>query len=103
MCGLQSAAAQQLSALLRLGHILRLQSLLDVLHKFIMLNARPSGYLLSGAAGLVFTERALEALPAAALPGGEGAAASAKKPTSTDVTRTVDHTASHPARSPPAC
>jgi hypothetical protein len=34
-------AAQQLSALLRVAHVLRLQPLLDVLHQFIMLNFQP--------------------------------------------------------------
>jgi hypothetical protein len=59
----QQQVAQQTAALLRLAHVLRLRPLLDVLHQFLLLNARPpcSACLLSGVAGLVFSDAVLEA------------------------------------------
>ena len=58
----QQQVAQQLSALLLLGHMLWLHPLLDLLHQFTMLNARPDqNYLLSGVAGFVFTDAVLDA------------------------------------------
>jgi hypothetical protein len=59
----QQQVAKQTAALLRLAHLLRLKQLLDVLHQFLLLNARPPGgaCLLSGVAGLVFSDRVLKA------------------------------------------
>jgi hypothetical protein len=60
---LQQQVAKQLSALLYVAHVLRLQPLLSVLHQFLLLNAEmPSNErLLSGVMGLVFTDAVLEA------------------------------------------
>ena len=59
----QQQVAKQAAALLQLAHVLRLQPLLDMLLQFLLLNAQPPGGrgLLSGAAGLVFTDAVLEA------------------------------------------
>jgi hypothetical protein len=54
----QQQVAKQLSALLLLGHVLRLQPLLKVLHQFLLLN---STRVLSGVIGLVFNDAVLEA------------------------------------------
>ena len=56
--------AQQLSTLLRLGHMLCPQPLLYVLHSFLSIDAQPSGgrqRLLAGVMGLVFTDAVWEA------------------------------------------
>jgi hypothetical protein len=58
--GVQQQVAKQLSALLLLGHVLRLQPLLKVLHQFLLLNA-DSPRVLSGVIGLVFYDAVLEA------------------------------------------
>ena len=59
---LKQQLATQTAALLELAHVLRLQQLLDVLHRFIQINAWPRGsFLLSDVAGLVFTGAVLEA------------------------------------------
>jgi hypothetical protein len=59
----QQQVATQTQALLRLAHVLRQRPLLEVLHQFMLLNARPPGSacLLSGVAGLVFIDAVLEA------------------------------------------
>jgi hypothetical protein len=58
----QQDVAQQLSALLQLAHMLRLQQLLDVLHQFILRNVWPGApRLLSSVMGLVFSDAVLEA------------------------------------------
>ena len=63
LCNVRQQLAQQLSALLQLAHVQRLQPLLDVLHQFLLLNVfKPGGNrLLSGFAGVVFTDVVLEA------------------------------------------
>lgn len=54
--------AQQLSPLLRLGHMARLQPLIELLHEFVLYNCGPGqASLLSGAVGLVFTDAVLDA------------------------------------------
>ena len=59
---MQQQVAKQLSALLQLAHVLRLQPLLDVLHSFILLNVNGFGKpLLSGVAGAVFSDAVVEA------------------------------------------
>ena len=60
---LQQQVAKQLSALLRLAHALRLQPLLDVLHRFLMTNCGLPSHrlLLSGVTGLVFSDAVFEA------------------------------------------
>jgi hypothetical protein len=58
----QQQVAKQLSALLQLAHMLRLQQLLDVLHQFILRNVWPGApRLLSSVMGLVFSDAVLEA------------------------------------------
>jgi hypothetical protein len=57
----QQQVAKQLSALLRLAHVVSLQPLLDVLHQFLLLNVRPGQYFLSSVANLVFSDAVLEA------------------------------------------
>jgi hypothetical protein len=59
----QQQVAKQASALLQLAHVLRLQPLLDVMHGFLLHNVTKcaSKRLLSGSAGLVFTDAVLEA------------------------------------------
>ena len=55
--------AKQLSALLQLAHVLRLQPLLSVLHQFLLANAGVPGgaMVLGGVTGLVFSDAVLEA------------------------------------------
>jgi hypothetical protein len=60
-CDVQQQVAKQLSALLQLAHVLRLQPLLDVLHRFIKLNVQGFGTpLLSGVTGSVFSDAVFE-------------------------------------------
>jgi hypothetical protein len=58
----QQQVAAQLSALLQLAHVLRLQQLLDVLHSFVLQNVgTATSCLLAGVVGLVFSDAVLEA------------------------------------------
>lgn len=58
---MQRGVAKQLSALLQLGTVLRLQPLLTVLHQFLLLNAGSTRHLLAGVSGLVFSDAVLDA------------------------------------------
>jgi len=57
----QRQVAQQVSALLHMAHVLRLQPLKERLHSFIFWSVSACNTLLSGALKLVFTEEVLDA------------------------------------------
>jgi hypothetical protein len=57
----QQQVGKQLSALLKVAHVLRLQLLLDTLHEFVFCSACTSTSLFGGRLGLVFTDAVLEA------------------------------------------
>jgi hypothetical protein len=86
---LKQQVAGQTAKLLQLAHALRLQPLLSVLHQFLMLNVMPASgrRLLTGCAGLVFTDAVLEA--------ALGSSTLSKEAYVSSVIRS--HAASHPA------
>lgn len=57
----QQQVGKQLSALLKVAHVLRLQLLLNTLHEFVFCSACTSTSLFEGRLGLVFTDAVLEA------------------------------------------